>query len=167
MSDVANRDRLQPSLLDRLTDNRPSEKQESVDFKTITQQKLRDLVLRDLSFLFNTSPLDTVEDLSQHPNVARSTLNYGVRDLTGLTKESIDSAQIERLVRDAIKNFEPRILPQSINVRVVKNENASEDTMVAFDIQGALWGQPVPLEIYLHTEIDITSGDISVTEMMG
>jgi type VI secretion system protein ImpF len=34
-----------------------------------------------------------------------------------------------------------------------------------FEIHGELWAQPVPLELFLKTEIDLETGDFAVTEV--
>ena len=164
VADVADRDRLQPSLLDRLTDDHPTERTEARDRQVITQQRLRELILRDLSWLLNTSCLASVQDLEGYPLVVSSTLNYGIRDLTGQTAASIDGPGLERLVRQAIRDFEPRILPETLEVRVINRDGFTEDNTLAFDIEGALWGQPVPIHIYLRTEIDLADGDVKVSD---
>ena len=51
---VGARDKMQPSLLDRLTDNDPEKKRESANSNLITHAALRRNVLRDLQWLFNT-----------------------------------------------------------------------------------------------------------------
>ena len=55
MVEAGARDTLQPALLDRLTDSDPSRKTESRDERIISRTQLRALVLRDLSWLFNTT----------------------------------------------------------------------------------------------------------------
>jgi len=35
---------------------------------------------------------------------------------------------------------------------------------VAFEIEGDLWAQPVPLHLFLRTEIDLDSGSFSVSD---
>ena len=49
MSGLRGRERLQPSLLDRLTDNASSQKREQFDQQTLTMEQLRQAVLRDLA----------------------------------------------------------------------------------------------------------------------
>jgi type VI secretion system protein ImpF len=36
---------------------------------------------------------------------------------------------------------------------------------LVFEIQGELWAQPVPLELFLKTEIDLETGNFSVAEV--
>jgi len=51
MADLIPRERLQPSLLDRLTDNSPQATVESRDERVMSSRQLRKSVLRDLEWL--------------------------------------------------------------------------------------------------------------------
>ena len=52
------RDRLQPALLDRLTDNAPTASSEADERRVMSKAALRQAVIRDLGWLFNaTQPL--------------------------------------------------------------------------------------------------------------
>jgi len=53
MADLGDSERLQPSLLDRLTDNSPNEIKESARDQIIDIRQLRDIVLRDLGWMLN------------------------------------------------------------------------------------------------------------------
>ena len=64
MADKTIIERLQPSLLDRLTDLEPNQKSESKDARVIDILRLRDIIRRDLSWLLNANNQDTVIDLS-------------------------------------------------------------------------------------------------------
>ena len=90
MPELTLQERLQPSLLDRLTDDDPQRQQESRGERVMSMRQLRESVLRDLGWLLNTSNLTSVHDLTAYPQVAQSVLNYGVPDLTGLTVSSVD-----------------------------------------------------------------------------
>jgi type VI secretion system protein ImpF len=38
---------------------------------------------------------------------------------------------------------------------------------MAFDIEGELWAQPMPLQMYLRTEVDLELGDVRVVQYAG
>jgi type VI secretion system protein ImpF len=63
MPELSHKERLQPSLLDRLTDDEPEVRVESRDKRVLSQEKLRASVLRDLTWLFNTTQLSALIDL--------------------------------------------------------------------------------------------------------
>jgi type VI secretion system protein ImpF len=163
MAELTQQERLQPSLLDRLTDDEPKKQQESRDKRVLSPRKLRECVKRDLAWLLNTGNLEEVEDLSEYPLVAQSVLNYGLPELTGITLSSVDAGAIERSLRQAILDYEPRILRKSLQVRVIASEEMSHNAMV-FEIECDVWAEPVPERLYLKTEVDLESGDIHISE---
>ena len=81
---LASRERLQPSLLDRLTDLNPESPRDPADQQSLSMTALRQAVLRDLAWLLNTTNLATTDDLASAPKVATSTLNYGIPGFAGL-----------------------------------------------------------------------------------
>lgn len=164
MAELMPKERLQPSLLDRLTDNDPEARQEAREKRVLSMNKLRESVLRDLGWLLNSGNLASVEDLDAYPLVKESVLNYGMPDLAGVTASGVDRGALERAVRQAIWDFEPRILRNSVKVRAVVNKDQMNRNALAFEIEGELWAQPVPLRLFLRTEVDLESGTFSVSE---
>ena len=164
MADLAPRERLQPSLLDRLTDDEPEKKVESRDRRVLSLRRLRECVLRDLSWLLNADNLAQTEDLEDFPLVASSTLNYGTRELAGATLSRGVVAGFEREVRQAILDFEPRILRETLQVRAITGEDDVERRALSFEIEGELWAEPVPLRMLLKTDVDMESGEATVSE---
>ena len=167
MADLTQQERLQPSLLDRLTDDEPEKKQESRDHRVLSLKRLREAVMRDLGWLFNTGDLATIENLDGYPEVAHSVLNYGVRDFSGQTASGLDVALIERQIRQAIWDFEPRILRNTLNVRAQVERGEMSRNALTFHIEGELWAQPVPMRLFLKTEVDLESSSVSVTDYAG
>src|SRR5690348_2818906 len=110
MAELLPQERLQPSLLDRLTDEAPDVKEESRDKRVLNLSQLRASVLRDIRWLLNTVNLEATQDLSAWPQVASASVNYGIPDLAGTTVSSTNEMVLERAIRRAILNFEPRIL---------------------------------------------------------
>ena len=164
MAELTHKERLQPSLLDRLSDDEPQRAQESREQRVLSPQRLREVVRRDLGWLFNAINLASVQDLSAYPQVARSVVNYGLPDLAGRTASGTDPAQLERLLRQVVRDFEPRILPGTIRVKLVLDDAKMSHNAMVFDIEGELWAQPLPLRLYLRTELDLEMGAIQVTD---
>lgn len=160
-------ERLQPSLLDRLTDDEPQKEAEARERRVLSLGKLREAVKRDLSWLLNCGNLEAAQDLSAFPLAARSVLNYGVPDLAGRTAASADLREVERALRQAIWDFEPRILRNSLSVRAVESADDAAHNVIAFEIEGELWAEPVPLHLLLRTEFDLEAGRARVTESRG
>src|SRR5215470_4266117 len=116
---TAPQERLQPALLDRLTDDEPDKKVEPREARVLSKRKLRESVLRDLEWLFNATQLEAVNPLARAPQVRKSVLNYGMPALSGNTASSFDITDLTRAVRDAILTFEPRILPSTLEVKTL------------------------------------------------
>jgi type VI secretion system protein ImpF len=158
-------DRLQPALLDRLTDDAPESTVESVDARVINRGRLREMVLRDLAWLFNATSPGEGFDWTQAPHAQKSVLNYGLPALSGLSTSGIDLVQLQSRVKQAILDHEPRILPGTLSVEVVvSNAQLDHHNLIGFRISGQLWAQPVPLELLLHTDIDLETGRVAVRE---
>jgi type VI secretion system protein ImpF len=164
MAELTPKERLQPSLLDRLTDNEPDQQREAREKRVLSMRKLRESVQRDLAWLLNSSNLETVQDLDEYPLVSHSVINYGLPDLAGKAASGIDLAGAERMLRQAIWDFEPRILRNTVRVRAVVASDQMNRNAVAFEIEGDLWAQPVPLHLFLRTEIDLDSGSFSISD---
>lgn len=164
MADLAPQERLFPSLLDRLTDDHPDRKIESRDRRVFSVQKLREAVIRDLAWLLNTCHLASTEDLHDHPMVENSVVNYGIPDLTGKTVSGLDVVDVQRALRQAILNFEPRILAKTLDVRGTKTEDGSTNNALTFEIEGELWAQPIPERLFLKTELDLETGSVTISE---
>lgn len=159
-------DRLQPALLDRLRDDDPTNAHEAPEQRVLSRARLREAVLRDLSWLFNSAQLGGSIPLDALPEVRRSVLNYGMPVLSGLTLSSIDPVLLESQVRQAIIDNEPRILPSTLRVEALLSDvPVDQHNQISFRITGQLWAQPVPLELLLHTDIDLETGRVDVREL--
>jgi len=157
------KEKLQPSLLDRLTDTRPDVRTNTAGVRVLTVEELRDSVRRDLAALFNATALETVQDLSDYPNVQRSTINFGMPDLSGKTASGVDLKELERSLSRAIHEFEPRLMEDTVKISSEVYDSKSHNTMVA-TIQADLWSQPLPQKLLLRTELDLENGEVKLQE---
>ncbi len=164
MAELTPQEKLQPSLLDRLTDEEPHTKVESRDKRVLSLNKLRESVIRDLGWLLNTGHLEAVVDLDAYPEVKSSTLNYGMTDLTGIPASGVDVREVESMIRESIRIYEPRVLPESLKVSVHLDRNRMSHNALTFRIEGELWSQPIPVRLYLKTEVDLEDGTYTVSE---
>ena len=164
---TAPQERLQPALLDRLTDDEPDKKVEPREARVLSKRKLRESVLRDLAWLFNATQLEAVNPLAKAPLVRKSVLNFGMPALSGNTASSMDITDLTRAIRDAILAFEPRILPASLDVRtLIEGGDLDHHNVIAVEIHGQLWAQPVPLEFLVRTDFDLETGKVQITDLV-
>ena len=159
-------ERLQPALLDRLTDLEPDKKVEPREARVLSKRRMRDSVLRDLAWLFNATQLEAVDDLARTPLVRRSVLNFGLPSLSGATASSLDIGDLAKAIRDAILTFEPRILPETLQIKtLIESGDLDHHNVIGVEISAHLWAQPVPLEFLVRTEIDLETGNVHVTDL--
>ena len=154
-------ERLQPSLLDRLTDNAPGERKEGRDARVIDIGRLREIIQRDLSTLLNTTDHSDLIDDERYPHAARSVLNYGVSETSGSFSTLDQARKIQRSIVAAVETFEPRLVEGSVSVDLRSEERAGE-MHVEFDIRAVMWAQPMPLELYLRSKVDVTTGEVEI-----
>lgn len=158
-------DRLQPALLDRLTDADTRSQVEAPDVRVMNKQQLRQAVLRDLSWLLNAVQPLTQEQAERFPQAACSVLNFGLPPLSGQLASKVDVPLLERTLRDAMLTFEPRILPDTLEVKAMESDSVLEShNVIEFEIRGFLWAQPVPLELLLRTQMDLEAGQVEVRD---
>lgn len=161
MADKTLAERLQPSLLDRLTDREPGDRKEGRDARVIDLTRLREIIQRDLSWLLNTNNIESTFDPEVFPNVARSVLNYGLREVSGEYSSEERAEMIRRSIEQAIAAFEPRIIDGSVDVSLRPDDQGGE-MIVVLDIRADMWAQPLPLELYLRSQVDLTTGEIEM-----
>jgi type VI secretion system protein ImpF len=160
MPELAVIEKLQPCLLDRLTDDDPKNPQESRTQRIVSLQRYRQGVLRDLQWLFNASAHlahegDSPINLEDYPEVFRSVINFGTRHLFGVMTPSM--RDLERQLTEALYTFEPRILRNSLRIR-----SRLEGNVVILDVDGELWANPLPEQLHIRTMLDIETGHCSL-----
>lgn len=167
MAELTTQERLQPSLLDRLTDDEPGKQEESREKRVISATRLRDCVTRDISWLLNCASMDADADLTDCPDVSRSVLNFGIPDLTGVALSGVNPEVLQRRVRDAILAFEPRLTGDTLRVTANALSKRMDRQALIFNIESEMWAQPIPLNLYLKTEVDLETGNFKVSEGLG
>jgi type VI secretion system protein ImpF len=142
----------------------------------ISVERLRQCVLRDLSWLFNTANLECGEQLAETPGTAgyprlddfpaaaASVINFGIPALAGKLGSGLDLEALERRVEEAIHHFEPRLRRDSVRVRAVLEPERMQQNALTFEIEAELWGEPLPLRLLLRTIIDLEDGSATVSE---
>jgi type VI secretion system protein ImpF len=160
MPDLTPFEKLQPCLLDRLTDDEPDKTEESRNQRVISPARYKRGVLRDLEWLFNASAHLPEEGrrqfkLSDYPEAHRSVINFGTRQLCGMLAPHMD--ELERELLDAVRLFEPRIINHTLNVKATVERH-----LVTIEMFGELWANPVPEKLFIKTSIDLETGQCSL-----
>jgi type VI secretion system protein ImpF len=164
MAELTQKERLLPSLIDRLTDERPSDREESRHQRASNIGSLRESVLRDLEWLMNTINLESVVDMDEHPELKSTVLNFGMPGFSGSTINGVQRGEIKNLIKQAIETFEPRIMKNTLRVTLIEDEDMVNPHAVAFQIEGTMWGRPMPEALFLRTELDLEIGEVKVID---
>ena len=156
MGELTPLEKLQPCLLDRLTDDEPTKSEESRQQRVVSHQRYRAGVLRDLEWLFNSHPYPHPEGKDifrreDYPDAYRSVINFGTRQVSGLVEP--DRKRLQEDLREAVQMFEQRITPRSLTIHVNVDRN-----VVTFDVEGELWALPLPEHLHLKTRLDLETG---------
>jgi type VI secretion system protein ImpF len=156
VAELTSSEKLQPCLLDRLTDDEPQTQVESRTQRVISHQRYRAGVLRDLHWLFNASAHLPIEGsrpfrIQDYPEAERSVINFGTRQLCGLTAPSM--TELEQQLANAIQFFEPRIVSRTLSVHADQERN-----LITFELNGELWANPLPEQLYVKTQVDLETG---------
>jgi type VI secretion system protein ImpF len=77
----------------------------------------------------------------------------------------VDLIELERRLREAIHRFEPRLIAETVKVRAVTVDEMHRRALT-FQIDAQLWSQPAPLHLLLKTEMDLESGETTVSEQV-
>lgn len=157
----------------------------------MTLDEYKASVLRDLQHLLNTRihwperelqtdlnryTLDDKADreaaatLADFPEALDSVVNYGLPDMTGLTRFTLDPEAVVDLVRMTIVSFEPRIDPDSLVVSLQESSAEMEDRPArnwrpgqrVFTVQANLRAQPRPEYLNFAIEADQVASEMRI-----
>ncbi len=155
---------LLPTLFDRLRDDRPAQKTELPADYAVNAAQVRDIIQRDLAFLLNTTNAEDLIDRERYPEAAASSVNFGVRPLSGSYLSERRWADIERIIRRAIGDYEPRLMPETVTVLPLMKEGASDAyNVLLFEIRAMINLKPYPLELTVQSTVDLETNRMSVT----
>jgi type VI secretion system protein ImpF len=153
-------EKLQPCLLDRLTDDEPNQSEESRNQRVVSLSRYKRGVLRDLEWLMNASAHLPEEGkkkfrLSDYPEALRSVLNFGTRQLCGLIAPNMD--ELQRQLSDAVSLFEPRIIRHTLTISTQMERN-----LVVLEMHAEVWANPVPEKLFIRTKLDLETGQCNL-----
>ena len=154
MPELTPLEKLQPCLLDRLTNDDPKNPNESRTQRVISLQRYKRGVLRDLHWLFNSAAHLEEEGrerfrLGDYPEAVKSVLNFGMRHLSGSFAPNM--AELERELAAALELFEPRIDKLKVKASLERN-------VIVLELHGELWAKPLAEHLFIKTKIDLETG---------
>ena len=161
MARVSKKKKLRPSIIDRLFDDEPENKNELDPGQHQKLKQLRNSVRRDLENLMNTR-FRVIEPGEEYLQLEKSLLNYGLPDLatiniTDIEKRKEFTSKLEKI----LKEFEPRF--KNVNVSYFDN-NDNTDRTLRFRIDATLYADPSPEVVVFDSILEPVTRSISIEE---
>ncbi|CNH98902.1 type VI secretion system baseplate subunit TssE [Yersinia pekkanenii] len=141
-----------PALLERLLDDEPKKRLEPHDKFFYDSRTMRKLVQQNIGEILNNTNIDDRLDEQRHQWVAKSVLNYGIAPLVGRHATPHGWTTIERIIREAIIRFEPRVIAESL---VVSQMHNARKGIVQFEIGGLIMWDPYPINLCIEGAYDV------------
>lgn len=152
---------LQQSLLDRLIDDTPGQKDAGKHRRGFDLRALRQCVRRDLENLLNSRVQWHTWPESYH-ELTQSLLNYGLPDFSVMIVDSEEGrTQLCRSVEQTIRRFEPRFV--DVEVSVPEQEHGME-RVLRLRIQALLYAEPEPEHIMFDSEVEPVHLGLTITD---
>ena len=132
----------------------------------ISSNQLKNFIIRDLLYLLNTTGYYYHNELDEdnHSEYAKSVLNYGIEPISGRQVSEINWLKVEKNIKLAIKLFEPRILPEGLEVKcLIDTEGVAKHNQMSIEIKGLIRSTPYPERFLLTTKLDVETGSFIST----
>jgi len=144
--------RLKPSLLDRITDEDPTSREDPPVSPAQRRRECRASLMRDIEALLNAK--DTLGDLPEEFRYsAHSLLRYGLPDFTAMSPSNPgDLTRIVRAVEMALKQFEPRLTRVSVSMENADRLDSGVRLSVVGLVRFGVEPEPIRFETVLKAD---------------
>lgn len=163
---VGGRDRLLPSLLDRLLDDQPETREEPRWRDGLVIKTIKQGICRDVQNILNARrPLDELPE--RFVELPRSLANYGLPDLQSLEiREDHELEHLCHTIAALLEAFEPRLHHVVVTPDLGDEGRRPLDRRLRFTIEALLVVEPLREGVRLSSAIDATSGDFQVEPIL-
>jgi type VI secretion system protein ImpF len=152
---------VQPSLLDRLTDDHPNQGADPRQSREESVKRYRAAVQRDVAWLFNTRR-SIREVPEQYAELLQSMHEFGVPDTTGIPVGTPEGLQtMEALLQEALERFEPRLA--NPRVRLVEADQVRAP-QVHFTVEAVLRMDPSPEAVMFDAVLEVARNEYEVRD---
>lgn len=139
-------------LFDRLVDDKPHVKAESVVQNYLDEEGLRESIIQELQNILDSRVAAEVDEVEKDQDyIFCLPEHFGLRDFSTLTAQSDRGLRtIAAHVREAIIRFEPRLLNPKVQITSARKDNTDIDVAISGDV---ILGQeviPMVFPITLH-----------------
>jgi len=160
MANISDERQLVPTILDRLLDENPGERQDPPRSSRFVLRELKKSVRRDLENLLNTRfrarPVPGYLD-----ELEASLVNYGIPDFTGASfANEDDRKELRRIIERTIRRFEPRFKEVTVHL---DSKSGSQDRVIRFRIDALLHADPAPEPVVFDSQLEPSSNLFNVS----
>ncbi len=153
--------RYPPALTERLTAN--NYETASGEIRPLTAAKMRRLIINELLELFNHANIESSLDEKRHPQLASSAINYGIPRRLAYDSEK-NGQSIGQDIHTAILRFEPRIIPETLTVRVLTaDEQPGKYAVITFEIAALIYWVPQPVDLVVNGRYDTGTDTFTIS----
>lgn len=128
------------------------------------QGSLKAHLNEDLANLMQTIRLDAAMDIGAYKYISKSVLNFGMDDMANMSANAENSGHLERRLRQALIDHEPRLIPETIEV-TMRSQDKDLSQKLAFDIAADLAANPVDVPLEFVAEIDVGGGKVNLAKL--
>ena len=147
-------------LLDRLTDNEPSNRHDPSMTRAQSVRLLKAALRRDLEWLLNSRRNAIATEA--YPELAKSVYCFGLPDFAAMSfSNPKERTKLLRVLESTIAVFEPRISAPKV-VPLEAASDSAKSRLLRFQIEGLLKMDPAPEQITFDTVLQLTSGEYTV-----
>lgn len=130
----------------------------------VSEDKLRTHLEADLSALMNTIQLGSTVDLDDVPHVRSSIVNYGFRDLSGVSMLEMTTQKLVDTIKQSLLTYEPRLTHDSIDVKVTGAEGNSRQRL-SISVAAEMVGDPMDIPLDFDAEVDVGAGKLKMSKL--
>ena len=153
---------LQSSLLDKLIDEAPENKTEKDFARRTNLNFIRQSIRVDLESLLNSKLYWQDIDIKAHPELASSSVNYGLPDFVCMNMVSEGGrSELVRTIEKVIKRYESRF--RQVKATILENKEEMDRTM-RLKIDVILMVDDYSEKMTFDTEIDSTQTLFKIRE---
>jgi type VI secretion system lysozyme-like protein len=153
--------RYKPYVLKRLTDDEPYEKKE-MQLNVITEQQVKDDIFRNIEMLFCSRSHPSLAEFNGNEDIENSVLGYGISDYCGKVCGDDEREFLLEHIKKQIRNFEPRLEPNSIEVGFA-NPDAAMRSLLELRISGRIMVEEVNEEVLFVSRLDLETGNATLS----
>ena len=154
--------RYPPALADRIIGPGYSQNKNS-DYR-ISAEKMRERVIDEILELLNHTNRENEIDRDKYPQVLSSAMNFGLPARRFFSGPE-ETHRTEDDIRTAILRFEPRVIPETLIVRILQpSPNRQQKGTLTVEISAMIYWHPQPLDLYLKGHYDKDTRRISMMQ---